>query len=70
MSAILQLIEAANAEAERLRHLANTTPRPPFRRVYEEGAERWGNLALAARAELELLQRMVATIRPPDITGS
>lgn len=62
MSAILQLIEAANAEAERLRHMAQTTPRAPFRRVYEQAAERWAALAKAAQTEL-------AIIRPPGITG-
>ncbi len=56
MSAILQLIEAANAEAERLRHVARATKRPATKRILEQEAVDWAYLAAAARAEFELLR--------------
>lgn len=63
MSAIEQLIEAANAEAARRRHLAQTARRMSISQIFEREAERWEALAAAAKLEL-------AIIRPPNITGA
>lgn len=56
MSAILQLIEAANAEAERLRHMAQTTKRPNVRRMLERDALEWAYLAATAKTEFGLMK--------------
>ena len=56
MSAILQLIEAANAEAERLRHIARTTRKQSLRQLLEREALEWAYLAAAAKTEFDLLK--------------
>ena len=56
MSAILQLIEAANAEAERLRHMAKTTKRKALSQLLEREALEWAYLAAAALAEYDLMK--------------
>ncbi len=56
MSAILQLIEAANAEAERLRHMARSTKRKALMQLLEREALEWAYLAAAAKAEVELIK--------------
>lgn len=56
MSAILQLIEAANAEAERLRHMAQTAKRKNLKRLLEREALEWAYLAATAKTEFDLLK--------------
>ena len=56
MSAILQLIEAANAEAERLRHAAKATKRQSLAQLLEREALEWAYLAAAAKSEFEMLK--------------
>lgn len=58
MSAILKLIEAANAEAERLRHVVLTTEHRSTRRERERRAEQWERLAADAKIELGLGKRL------------
>lgn len=60
MGAIEKLIEAANAEAQRIQHRASTTSIPELKRTWERDAMRWA--LLAAEAALEL-----ATIYPPNV---